>query len=902
MSDFVESFKDGRRDPWNFAFSLTVLVVSFVFYFLTVQRTVPFWDCGEFITCAYILGVPHPPGTPLFVLIGSVFSHIPIGDDPSFRINLISSISSAFAAMLGYLVVVWLIRRWFAGRDIDGWRRVTVYLGGLVGGFYFAFGRTNWGNSVEAEVYGTSMLFMMATMYLMLLWVDNRKNQRGEAFLVLMAYLATLALGVHMTSYIVVPFAFLLIIFVDEEYRRSWQIWVTFAIMLLIVYEVGPFFVAASTWLTVACIAYYWRRMSAGWIYTGAIPLVAMVLLLMQGKPLVPVYSLSLFGWCLVTLLVHRLDSSERFWRIGFLVMLVALLGFSSQIFIPIRAAQKPAMNMNSPDNWEAFKGFLERKQYGSESMITRMLHRRGEWVNQFGRHRRMGFWGFFEDQYGINGSKFLILFFFGLYGSYYSIRKHWKSGIFVFLIMLAGTVGLVLYMNFADGTREHREIGEGHLEVRDRDYFWTPGFVMFGLLIGIGIAAFFDMLRQALSGPRASPSLRNAVLGVACCACCYFPYKAIDMNYFVSDRSRNFIPYDYAWNILQSAREDAVLFTNGDNDTFPVWCLQHVYGIRPDVKIANLSLINTHWYVKQLKNELGVPISFTEEQIETLGHRRKADGGIYRVQDQMIVDIIETNKFELPIEFAVTVSQSNKVYRDRPLDEYLQMEGMSLLLYPSRQPDAIDIDKTHDLYWNVFKYRGVNDPTVYKDENASRLVNNYISGFIMVADTLQKLGRVDEAAAEIYKAIELIGGGMEPWAYLCRMYAMHGRLEDAERVRREAPDTIQKAELGLFIASALAEKGHSDKAKSYFEEAYEVLPDSRDVFNELFRFYYREKMQDELVELLRDWSTRHPEDTRIKQAYEQLMREVPQPAPDGNSRPDSVPAEQERYDSGVGN
>ncbi|MCK4657011.1 MAG: DUF2723 domain-containing protein, partial [candidate division Zixibacteria bacterium] len=383
MSDFIESFKDGRRDPWNLAFSLVVLFVSLIVYIMTVQRTVPFWDCGEFITCAYILGVPHPPGTPLFVLIGNVVSHIPIGDDPSFRINLISSVSSAFAAMFGYLVAAWLIRKWFADGDFTGWKRVTVYLGALIGAFYFAFGRTNWGNSVESEVYGTSMLFMMATIYLMLLWVDYRKHPRGEACLVLMAYLSTLALGIHMTSYLVVPFAFLLIILVDERYRNSWQIWVTFIIMFLILYQVEPFFIAATTWLTIACIAYYWKKMSAGWIYTLALPLLAMVMFLSQGKPLVPVFALSFFAWSLLTVVVQRLGGSDMFWRISLLVMLVSLIGFSSQIFIPIRAAQKPQMNMNAPDNWEAFKGFLERKQYGSQSMITRMLHRRGEWKNQ---------------------------------------------------------------------------------------------------------------------------------------------------------------------------------------------------------------------------------------------------------------------------------------------------------------------------------------------------------------------------------------------------------------------------------------------------------------------------------------------------------------------------------------
>ncbi len=896
MSNLDESYGSERRDYVHLLLGLFVFLVSLIVYMMTVQRTLSFWDCGEFITCAHILGVPHPPGTPLFVLIGRIFSFIPIGDDPSFRINIISGIASAFSAMLGYFTATWLIRKWFNSESLDGWRKITVYLGGLVGGFMFAFGKTNWGNSVEAEVYGTSMLFMMATIYLMLLWVDHRKEPRGEVYLILMAYLSTLALGIHMTSFIVVPAAFLLIILVDGRYRRSWQIWVTYIVLMLVAYEVRPFLVASTAWAVIACSAYYWKKISQGWIYTIVLPALITVLLLAKGQPFVPVFVLSFWGWSLVTLLVHRLQPTRMFWRISFLVIMMAILGYTVQIFIPIRSAQNPPMNMNKPDNWYSFESFLERKQYGSEDMISRALKsRRALWKNQFGTHPRMGFWGFFSEQYGFNGRRFLILFFLGLYGLYYTTRKHWKSGIFVFLITLAGTVGLVIYMNFADGTIENRLIGEGHLEVRDRDYFWTPGFVMFGLMIGLGVAAFFDMIRQILKEKGINPRLRDVVLGL-CCLSVLLPSLALARNYYVNDRSRNYIPYDYAWNILQSARPNAVLFTNGDNDTFPVWCLQHVYGVRPDVKIANLSLINTNWYVKQLKNILGIPISYTDEQIDRLIHRRMQDGAVYRVQDQMIVDIIDQNNRnaeKVPIEFAITVSTSNKNYKKRSLDPYLQMEGMALhSTYPNPQPDAIDVEKTQDFYLNQFRYRGVTDTTIYKDENAARLVNNYISGFMFIADTLQRAGRVDEAAEMLYKGIERVGGGAEPWTYLARMYALHGRLDDARRVLSEAPEDVPREDMKLFIGAALNQKGLKDDARQVYEETYAEYPDSRDAFNELFKFYFDERLQVEMARLLEEYIERHPNDAQLMNAYNQLKREAPELF-------EQIPPESSEKDSG---
>jgi len=935
MDDFKKPLDQNQRDPWNLILGIFVFLVSLIVYTLTVQRTLSFWDCGEFITCAYILGIPHPPGTPLFILIGRIFSFIPIGDDPSFRINMISSLASAGAAMFGYFVAAWILKKWFAKDNFTGWNRGIVYFGAVIAALMLAFGRTNWGNSVEAEVYGTAMLFMMSTMYLVLLWVDNRDKPRGEAYLVLMAYLSTLALGVHMTSFLIVPMAFVLVVlfsdrpkwpitllclawpvvwlgiaflikestslalpewkivgvsylmfavtfglFGSQKLRQHLPVWWSFIFMCIVMIDVSLFFTWTTIWVTVACIVYYWEKISTGWIYSLAVPILAIIILTMRGDPFEPVFIISLVSWSLLTLIIYRLPSWKPAWRLSFLMVLACLIGYSVQGFIPVRAAQKPLMNMNEPDDWSSFKSFLERKQYGSENMILRALHRRGEWKNQFGNHARMGFWGFFSDQWGLHGRKFLVLFFIGLYGLYYTTKKHWKSGIFVFLLTLAGTVLMVIYMNFADGTHENPVLGEGHLEVRDRDYFWTPGFVMFGLLIGLGAAAIIDMMRQSLYAIKIPQVARTGVLALLCLLTLYLPVKAVAVNFPINDRSDNYYPYDYAWNILQSAREDAVLFTNGDNDTFPVWCLQYVYGIRPDVKIANLSLINTSWYITQLRDQLGVPMGLTDRQVMSLRHRRTADG-VYRVQDQMIAEIIDQNlknNEQVPIEFAVTVSTRNKNYKGKSLDPYMQMEGMALnVYYPYLQPNAVNVERTHDLYWNTFQFRGVTDPTIHKDENANRLLNNYIQGFLFLADTLQRAGEVDAAAAEVRKGIELVGGGVEPWAYLCRMYSLHERFDDAEKAIAEAPDDVSKPTLKLFVASAMKEKGYKQDARELFQEVYAENPTSRDAFNELFRFYFEEKMQSQLARLLHDYTTRNPGDEQILGAYQQLKQEAPE-------------------------
>jgi hypothetical protein len=168
-------------DRLYWAGAFVVWLGSFIVYWLTVQRSIPFWDCGEFIAASAILGVPHPPGTPVFILIGRIFSILPIADDISFRINMISIISSAFTAMLAYMVTVRLIRYFFSNPDDLSSRLITL-AGAVAGGFFVAFGATNWNNSVEAEVYGIAMALSMLILLLALKYYEERGSGNAKIY------------------------------------------------------------------------------------------------------------------------------------------------------------------------------------------------------------------------------------------------------------------------------------------------------------------------------------------------------------------------------------------------------------------------------------------------------------------------------------------------------------------------------------------------------------------------------------------------------------------------------------------------------------------------------------------------------------------------------------------------
>ncbi|MFH2054610.1 MAG: DUF2723 domain-containing protein [bacterium] len=816
-----------REVDWtNFGVGIFVMLASMVVYFLTVQRTLSFWDCGEFVACSYILGVAHPPGSPLFVLIGRLFSLVPMAADIGFRINLLSVVSSAVAAMFGYFVVVRLIRDWFIKSE-NLLPRLGIYASGVIGALLMAYSKTNWASATEAEVYGLSMLATTLLLWLALVWAERRSEKGGPKYLIAIAYLGALSIGIHLSPYMVMPFILLYVLLVDRDLRRNWMFWITCLVLMVPLTTIASFMYLAAAWAVISGLI----LLARGFRRQAALP---------------------------------------------FLMILAGFLGFSVHAYVPIRAELKPAINENAPSykSWDRFEDFLDRKQYGQQSMMARMFTRRGDWSNQFGTHPRMGFLGFFWDQYGITGKAFLFtLFPLGLFGLGELTFRRWKRGVPWALLVLAATVGLVLYMNFADGTMQGKlGADDAHLEVRDRDYFWQGGFVLFGLSIGLGFAALWALLQQSLRNSGKSEALLALLLpGLA------LPAIAVGVNYAELDRSKNFIPYDYAYNILMSAEPNAVMFTNGDNDTFPVWCLQEVYGIRKDVRIANLSLINTDWYGKQLKNEMGVPISLSDAQIEALRPGRYSDGKYARIQDLMIDNIIQNaydtsgDSLLVPVNFSVTCSEENRVYRGRSLEDHLSMSGMAYRLVTKTGTDMIDVDRTADLYLNVFKYRGVNNPEIYKGENTARLTNNYGAGFLYSAELIRKEGRKDLALALAQKAVEVLPLQWQNWTYLSQMYADVDSLDRAAEVLREAPDSLDLTQPWTSLAHRHWTAGNQAEAIRILNDLLAKNADNRSAYQQLLSYFYRADQFDSLEALLVRWLATHPDDTDAEQALEEV-------------------------------
>jgi len=802
-------------DKTNALLAALVFLVSFVVYALTVQRSLSFWDCGEFIACSYILGIPHPPGTPLFVLLGRLASLIPFVEDISYRINYLSVISSAFTAMFSYLLTVKLVGYFFNSGEKTGLNRYIAYIGGLAGGFFVAFGRTNWGNSVEAEVYGLALALSVMIIWLTLRYFEQRGTVGAAKTMIFVSYLAVLGISIHMTVFLVVPICALFFILRKEAGPRDWAILCGFIILellLIILFSNGrggpTIFYLISFLAGVLMLVLLYRKIN--WAIVIAIGSVSIVMLsFTQYMIATPVA----FGLLIVLAVLSEKYGWKLQWKTGLAIVLIAFVGISVHLFIPIRSSLNPRIDENNPSrSVSTFFNYLDRKQYGQTSMIDRMFHRRGAWSNQLGRHAHMGFWSYFEEQYSPGGWLFVFPFFaLGLIGLITAIKKRVQVGLPFLTLLLVCSVGLVLYMNFADGTKYNPRTTDAYLEVRNRDYFFTPAFVFFGIAMGLGVAAVMKYTKEKLSS--SGPGSQKAAV-VASSVLVLLPGISLAHNYHACDRSKNYIPYNYAANILDTCEPNAILFTSGDNDTFPVWCLQEVYNYRRDVRVVNLSLLNTDWYVEQMKNRHGVPISLTDEQIlwydydagkgRVMRHPQKRfhdrprkrmtylqaamiDGRIRKVAEMMMDEIVLENKWKSPIYF------SSLPYAESPLNLRGRASAVGLLYKLEREPHQrmIDAERGYDLYMNTYLFGGYRNSEVYRDENATGVFVGIGINAVRVFDELNRTGQKEQAIALAEKMITVYPEYWQMYLLLADLYEKEGDSARADQLFQQLHDTL---------------------------------------------------------------------------------------------------------------
>lgn len=828
-------------DKTNAIIGAAVAIIAFIIYRLTVAPSFSYWDCGEFIACAHILGNPHPPGTPLFILVGRIFDLLPLGADVAFRINLMSAMSSTFAALFSYLIIVRLVSSWYEKGNQYKTGRIIAYASGFIGALFIAFSRANWTNSVETEPRSMAMLIMLAIFWLSLKWFDHRFSKTGVRIILLVAFLSLLAIGVHLTVFLIVPIVTVFFSLKRDVTPKEWGLVSLFFIvqLVLIILLAGEHshykIFLGLVGLQFLGLTFYLRSKINWPILLGFAAIAPIMVGFMP-------FMFSIVGWLIISA-IFAFVTRQRLWTISFLITIFALMGYSVHGYIPIRSAQHPVIDENTPSrDFRTFVNFLDRKQYGSMSMTERMFERRGQWKNQFGDHARMGFLRFFKEQYS-SEKLFPLFFLIGVFGMAMMAAKNPRWGYLFVALVLVASIGLVLYMNFADGTRYDKATGDAYQEVRDRYYFFTPAFVLFGMAIGLGFAGILEYIRKV---SKSAGGGINKTVVLAAVVLMLTPIIPCQASYFHNDRSENRMAYSYAYNILTSCDENAILFTSGDNDTFPVWCLQEVYNYRKDVRVINFSLLNTDWYSWQLKYmdslsainagipvetvgqgkikdgrvnidgkpvdiieaglRLDVPISLEADQIlweeeERNGRkitkpkkqyydrvRKRATylvpmrygNEILKVAQLMMEDIILTNKWKYPIHFTSAAGEM----RSSPLNllERCYRQGIVLKLTPEKA-DLAYTDKTDSLFFEAYRYDNLSDTMVAQSENTSGIALAYPEKMLDYYSYWKSKGDTLKADSVLENLCEAIP------AY------WRSRIAQADRAR-EKGDTARAAEI----------------------------------------------------------------------------------------------------------
>ena len=855
--------------------SVAAALVGLTLYYITKAPTVSFWDCGEFIATSYIMGIPHPPGNPLYVILGRLFTILPIDPTIAVRVNLISVISSAASIFVAF----WLILRLAIGERSDppaGKVRLGLGIGAFSGALIMGLSATYWSNAVEAEVYGLSMLLMLIITYVALIWARDPDRPGANKLLIFISYLLWLSLGIHMTTFILAIPLVIYLGFVDftKSGFRRWPVWLVLSLFIL--YAVP----LQTQLLSLFGIDISASELESFFVLLGIAFAVTVIMLVLSSL---------------------RNSESSRVWVLTLLIILGGAIGYSTQAFIPIRAAEKPSINENDPSNWPRFKSFLERKQYGQESMITRMFHRRGSWQNQFVSHPSFGLLSLLNQQFsspearlimpvkgsGSDGSfgraalglSIIYVLFLGLGGIMESVKRSRLEGSFVVFTMLLCTVGLAFYLNFSDGT--YNKTIAPLAEVRNRDYFYTPGFMYFGVLIGVGLAAFLEWMANFSSrASAAGKSWLKPAFAIAVAIALFLPLHTASANFDRNDRRGNFIPWDYAANILQSCAENAILFTNGDNDTFPLWFLQEVDHVRRDVRIVNLSLLNTQWYIHQLKNQMGVPINLSHDEIESLTPvRYQGYDRIWRIQDEMVKQIItnsQANNWNPPVYFAMTVAAENKL----GLEDHLIMEGMALRVVELAGEDRIDTSVGQRIFGDPDHFRGIADPNVRKDDNDMRLVANYISAMFQIVEAYEKQGEVDSARRMAEAALSLRPSESlwQAYAYLARIYVRNSEFSKFDSLLSTFSQSTG-LRICLAISQELIMNNDYEKASALLELALSRYPDSFTALNNLVVAYQQKGDTANAVAVMTRFREQNSQDTALMTSLDEISRRLGKPA-----------------------
>ena len=680
-------------------------IVTFIacsVYIMTAEAGGSLWDCGEFVSSCFKLQIPHPPGAPLFVIMGRIFI-IAFGNDPltaAKAVNVMSALASGFTIMFLFWTITHFARKIVQkGQEaLSGTQITSIMAAGIVGALAYTFSDSFWYSAVEGEVYALSSFFTALVFWMMLKWEHNADQPGADRWIVLIFFMMGLSIGVHLLNLLTIP-AIVMVYYYKRYKVTKWGTFWAFVIGCIIT-GVAQKAVIQYTIKAAGRMDVFFVNSLGLPFFTGfATVFIILALLIYAG--------------------IHYANSGKMkrnpyFLKLGLWCFAFMMLGYSTYMTTLIRSAANPAIDMYNVDNPMSLEGYLGREQYGDFPLLYGqvftakptdyeegdMKYAKGKdkyievgrdqkpvydaadkmflprvwdasndqghatfyqrWLNledgeaptmadnvswaisyQIGwMYLRYFGWNFIGKQNDIQGfgnkrdgntltgiapvdnallkdqSKlpssiqhnkasnklFALPFILGLIGIFYQYNKDRKGSFVSFLLFFFTGLAIVFYLNQAGN------------QPRERDYAYVGSFYAFAIWIGLGVLQVRDWLTKFTNA-----SISNYAAGLICLLA--VPTLMAAEEWDDHDRSKKQLARDLAKNYLESCAPNAILFSFGDNDTYPLWYAQEVEGIRRDVRVINYSLLGIDWYINQLRYKVNesapIDVIWSADQIE---------------------------------------------------------------------------------------------------------------------------------------------------------------------------------------------------------------------------------------------------------------------------------------------
>ncbi len=715
-------------------------------YIATADRFNSWWDTGEFIASAYKLQVVHQPGAPLFLLIQNLFSNLAMGDTSrmAFWMNVGSAICSGLCIVFLFWSITALAKKiLLRGKEgLNVADKILIFAAGVVGALAYSFTDTFWYSAVESEVYAMSSLCTAVVFWLILKWEARADEPNANKWLLVIAFVIGLSIGVHLLNLLTIPVLALVIYFRKADVI-NWKgtlktLALGIGVLAFVLWGVIQYSVKIAAYTDLFFVNSLGLAFGSGVLFFVIVLLCSLVLALIYAhRKSKAVLQLSLLGICFV------------------------FFGFSSYAMLLIRSQTNISLNNGSPDNAFSFLGYLSREQYQSEPLFKGPtfsanavgVEKSKSYVKGEGKYREIEGAGHYKydkeillprmysekhaDFYRyylglaegaeptfVDNLKFLFsyqlnhmylrYFMWNFVGRQNDIQGHggitsgnWLSGInildntilggqpvlsdsiktepsrnvYYFAPLLLGLIGLlwqykrskrdalvVALLFFFTGIAIVLYLNQTPMQPRERDYAYAGSFYVFAIWIGLGVLGLVDFIKKYVS-------VKFAITSAVSLACLGGPILLITQNWDDHDRSDRKWTRDMAYNYLQSCEKNAILFTYADNDTFPLWYLQEVEGIRPDIRIVNLSYLQSDWYMKQamasINKAAAVPLDIDS---------RKIDKGIRDVMYVHDINVEEHIDVDTLLDILLSDSPNNQLpLQDGRFVNFLPTKKMQL-------------------------------------------------------------------------------------------------------------------------------------------------------------------------------------------------------------------------------